>query len=219
MTQRPRVNWGPVLALGALWGIAEAGLGMGLRQCAAFVSGAVMTGAALFFIAAGRAAARSRAAVPVMVAIAAGLKLFDALLLGLPVLHGAVGNPIFAFAMEGAAFLLVFGAARAALANRIPGRALLGGFAALLAVNLFPLVKHATGVPACVVPGTGYPLSLYYAPIAIALSALTVPLGLAAGDRIAVWAVRLRSSPGRLSWLVPAAAALGPGVIALLRLF
>jgi len=53
----------------------------------------------------------------------------------------------------------------------------MGGMAALLAVNLFPLVKYVTGVPACVVPGTGYPLSLYYAPLAVFLSFLTVPLG------------------------------------------
>jgi len=43
---------GIVVMLGAVWGLSEAGLGMGLRSCASFVSGSIMTGVALFFIAA-----------------------------------------------------------------------------------------------------------------------------------------------------------------------
>jgi hypothetical protein len=84
---------------------------------------------------------------------------------------------------------------------------------ALVAVNLFPLVKFATGVAPCVT-GTSYPLSLYYAPIAVALSALTVPLGVRAG-------AALRGFEGltwRLRWLSPATLALSFGALALLRL-
>jgi hypothetical protein len=214
MSQIPqKTNWGPVLVLGGLWGLSEAALGMGLRQCASTVSGSVMTGAALFFLAAAWAVSpRVRTAV-LMVAVASGFKLFDALLLGLPILHGAIGNPIFAIAMEGAAFVLIVSVIRRSLAGKAAGQGLAGGLAALVAVNLFPLVKYATGVAACVM-GTGYPLSLYYAPIAVALSALSVPLGFRAGAVLA----GLEGRAWRLGWAPPAALALSLGALALLRL-
>ncbi|MDH4196331.1 MAG: hypothetical protein OEW05_02885 [Candidatus Aminicenantes bacterium] len=218
MVKIPKSTWGPVLALGAVWGVAEAGLGMGLRQCAAQISGALMTGVALFFLAAGRRLVRRATAVVVMVGTAAVFKLFDALLLGLPVRHGAIANPIFAFVVEGAAFLAVIALFRKELAEKHAGRGLLGGLTALIAVNVFPLVKFATGIPACVVPGTAYPLSLYYAPIAIGVSLFTVPLGWLAGERLAAWtsswgAVR----PARLRWVTSAAVAASIAAVVLLR--
>jgi hypothetical protein len=214
MSQIPqKTNWGPVLVLGGLWGLSEAALGMGLRQCASTVSGSVMTGAALFFLAAAWAVSpRVRTAV-LMVAVASGFKLFDALLLGLPILHGAIGNPIFAIAMEGAAFVLIVSVIRRSLAGKAAGQGLAGGLAALVSINLFPLVKYATGVAACVT-GTGYPLSLYHAPIAVALSALSVPLGFRAGTVLA----GLEGRAWRLGWAPPAALALSLGALALLRL-
>jgi len=214
MSQIPqRTNWGPVLVLGSLWGLSEAALGMYLRQCASTVSGSVMTGAALFFLAAAWALSPRARTVALMVGLAAGFKLFDALLLGLPVLHGAIGNPIFAVVMEGAAFALIISVVSRSVSAKAAGQGLAGGLAALVAVNLFPLVKFATGVAPCVT-GTAYPLSLYYAPIAVALSALTVPLGLRAGAALAA----LEARPARLRWLSPAAAALSLGALALLRL-
>jgi hypothetical protein len=214
MSQIPqRTNWGPVLVLGSLWGLSEAALGMFLRQCASTVSGSVMTGAALFFLAAAWALSPRARTVAVMVGLAAGFKLFDALLLGLPVLHGAIGNPIFAIVVEGAAFALVIGVVSRSVTAKAAGQGLAGGLTALVAVNLFPLVKFATGVAPCVT-GTSYPLSLYYAPIAVALSALTVPLGLRAGAAMA----GLETRPARLRWLSPAAVALSLGALALLRL-
>ncbi|MCX6573116.1 MAG: hypothetical protein NTX99_03915 [Candidatus Aminicenantes bacterium] len=214
MSQIPqRTNWGPVLVLGSLWGLSEAALGMYLRQCASTVSGSVMTGAALFFLAAAWALSPRRRTVALMVGLAAGFKLFDALLLGLPVLHGAIGNPIFDIVVEGAAFALVIGVVSRSVTAKAAGQGLAGGLSALVAVNLFPLVKFATGVAPCVA-GTAYPLSLYYAPIAVALSALTVPLGLWAGAALAA----LEARPVRLRWLSPAAVALSLGALALLRL-
>ncbi len=214
MSQIPqKANWGSILVLGSLWGLSEAALGMSLRRCASTVSGSVMTGAALFFLAAAWAVSPRLKTIAAMVAMAAGFKLFDALLLGLPVLHGAIGNPIFAIVMEGAAFALILGVISRSVAGKAPGQGLAGGLAALVAVNLFPLVKYATGVAACAA-GTGYPLSLYYAPIAVALSALTVPLGLRAGAALAA----LEGRPARLGWFPPAAAALSLGALALLRL-
>ena len=214
MSQIPqRTNWGPVLVLGSLWGLSEAALGMFLRQCASNVSGSVMTGAALFFLAAAWALSPRARTVALMVGLAAGFKLFDALLLGLPVLHGAIGNPIFAIVVEGAAFALIVGVVSRSVTAKAAGQGLAGGLAALVAVNLFPLVKFATGVAPCVA-GTAYPLSLYYAPIAVALSALTVPLGLWAGAAMA----GLETRPARLRWLSPAAVALSLGALAVLRL-
>jgi len=218
MVKIPKSTWGPVLALGAIWGVAEAGLGMGLRQCAAQVSGALMTGVALFFMAAGRRLAGRAAAVAVMVGTAAVFKLFDALLLGLPVRHGAVANPIFAFVVEGAAFVVVLALLRRDLVDKHLGRGLLGGLAALIAVNVFPLVKFATGIPACVVPGTAYPLSLYYAPLAVGISLVTVPLGWLAGERLAAWTSSWAAEkPLRLRWAASAAVAASIAAVVLLR--
>ncbi|MGZ5488925.1 MAG: hypothetical protein ACXWF4_10385 [Candidatus Aminicenantales bacterium] len=209
-----KANWAPILALGSLWGLSEAALGMYLRQCASTVSGSLMTGAALFFLAAAWAISPRVKTIAAMVGMAVGFKLFDALLLGLPVLHGAIGNPIFAIVMEGAAFVLILSVVSKSIAGKAAGQGLSGGLAALVAVNVFPLVKLATGVAPCVT-GTSYPLSLYYAPIAVALSALTVPLGLFAGSALTA----LETRPVRLGWLSPATVALSLGALALLRLF
>jgi hypothetical protein len=122
--------------------------------------------------------------IVLLIIIASLFKLFDALLLSLPVLHGAVANPIFAFIMEGLAFLIIVSLVKDRLFKKTTSQALTGGMSALVAVNLFPLVKFATGIPACVVAGTGYPLSLYYAYVAVALSLVTVPLGIMVGEKI-----------------------------------
>jgi hypothetical protein len=214
-----KTAWGPILVLGSLWGLSEAALGMYLRQCASTLSGSLMTGAALFFLAAAWAVSPRLQSIAGMVALASFFKLFDALLLGLPVLHGAIANPIFAMAMEGAAFFLLISIIRGDLAAKTAGRGLAGGLTALLAVNAFPLVKFATGIAACKVPGTSIPLAIYYAPIAIALSALTVPAGFWAGARVAALETRL-APPGtaRLRWVSSAAFVLCLAVLACLRL-
>lgn len=214
MSQTPqKTDWPPVLVLGSLWGLSEAALGMYLRQCASTMSGSIMTGAALFFLAAGWALSPRARTIAAMAGLAAGFKLFDALLLGLPVLHGAIGNPIFAIVMEAAAFGLIVSVISRSLSGKLAGQGLSGGLAALVAVNVFPLVKFATGVPACVT-GTSYPLSLYYAPIAVGLAVLTVPLGLRAGHALA----GLEARPAAWRWLSPATVALSAGALALLRL-
>jgi len=208
-----RTNWGPILAMGSLWGLTEAALGVYLRQCAANVSGSIMTGTALFFLAAAWALSPRLRTVAAVAGLAAGFKLLDALLLGLPVIHGAVANPLFAIAVEGAAFALLAGVIGRAVFAKAPGQALTGGLTALVAVNVFPLVKIVTGVAPCVT-GTSYPLSLYYAPIAVGLAVLTVPLGLRAGAALAA----LEARPATARWLSPAAAALSLGALVLLRL-
>jgi hypothetical protein len=180
----PKSYLGMVVVLGSVWGLSEAALGMGLRSCAAFVSGSIMTGVALFFMAAGWVVSKRVIGVFFMVLIAAFFKMFDALLLSLPLKHGAIGNPIFAFVMEAIAFVFIISILKEKMTKKPGGQALLGGLAAVLAVNLFPLVKFATGIPACVAPGTGYPLSLYYIHFAVLVSLLSVPLGFWVGEKI-----------------------------------
>lgn len=185
-----KANIGIIIILGSLWGFSEAALGMGLRRCAASVSGSLMSGAALFFIAAGWIVSKRISGIILMVLIAACFKMFDALILSLPLKHGAIGNPIFAFFMEGAAFLVLIFIIKEKILKKPAGQALLGGLAAVLAVNLFPLVKYATGVPACVAQGTTYPLALYFIHFAVLTSIITVPLGFYVGAKINAYEIR-----------------------------
>ena len=172
------------LILGSVWGFAEVLMGAGLRTCAHLVSGSMMTGVALFFLATTWIVTRNNLALVLIVLIASLFKLFDAVLLSLPVMHGAIGNPIFAFWMEGLAFIALIVVFRNMKWKKTSSRALLGGGAALIAVAMFPLVKYATGIPACVYPNSLVPLSILFAPVAIAFSAFTVPIGFLAGKKI-----------------------------------
>lgn len=185
----PKSYLGLVVMLGAVWGLSEAVLGMYLKRCASHVSGSLMTGAALLFIAASWIISRRILGVALLIIVASMIKMFDALLLGYPILHGAIANPIFAFITEGAAFVVLLMILSDRLTQKPAGQALTGGMAALLAANLFPLVKYATGIPACVVPGTGYPLSLYYVHYAVLVSLITVPAGFWIGTKIEEFAV------------------------------
>lgn len=217
----PKSYLGMVVVLGSVWGLSEAALGMGLRSCAAFVSGSIMTGIALFFMAAGWVVSKRVIGIFLMVLIAAFFKMFDALLLSLPLKHGAIGNPIFAFTLEAIAFVIFISILKEKVTKKPGGQALLGGLAAVLAVNLFPLVKFATGIPACVAPGTGYPLSLYYIHIAVLTSLVSVPLGFWVGAKIEALDSRLtraRSLRKLNTILSPAALILCLVIITILRL-
>jgi hypothetical protein len=179
-----RRNFGTVILLGAVWGLSECLLGAALHACASSVSGSVMTGFAFFFIAAAWAADRKALSAALIVAIAVLFKMFDAVLLSLPLKNGAIANPVFAFILEGAAFVVLAVILKEAWKRRTAGRAVWGGTAALVTVAAFPLVKFATGTAACLVPGSTTPLAWYYAIPAVGISLLTVPLGLRAGERM-----------------------------------
>jgi len=210
----------PFIALGSVWGLSETALGLGIQKCASYVSGSLMTGVALFFIAAAWASYRHFLGIVLVVLVASLFKLFDALLLSLPVLHGAVANPIFAFFLEGLALFILVMVFKKGFLEKKKGQAALGGTSALLAVGLFPLVKFATGIPACVYPGTGIPLSVYYGPLAVVLSILTVPLGFLAAEKIQSAAEASSREPGRKAIsriLYPAAVALCLLLAALVR--
>ena len=214
MSQIPqKTNWGPVLILGGLWGLSEAALGMFLRQCASTVSGSLMTGAALFSWPRPGRSRPGRRRRP-----------HGRHRLGLQALRRPAPRPARPPRRDRQPHLRHRHGGRGlrphrqrhqrpSSAAKAVGQGLAGGLAALVSVNLFPLVKYATGVAPCVT-GTSYPLSLYYAPIAVAVSALTVPLGFRAG---AAWPA-LEGRPARLRWLSPAALALSLGALALLRL-
>jgi len=176
------------IILGSVWGMSEVLMGAGIKACAHTVSGSLMTAVALFFIAAAWVATKNYRIPILVVLIACLFKLFDAVLLSLPVLHGAIGNPIFAFLLEGFAILLLIAIFRKQSWQKRSSRAWLGAGSALIAVAMFPLVKYATGIPACVYPATAVPLSVFFAPIAILFSAFSVPVGFVAGERIRMMA-------------------------------
>ena len=179
-----RRNFGIVILLGAVWGLSECLLGATLHACASSISGSVMTGIAFFFIAAAWAADRKALSAGLIVAMAVLFKMFDAVLLSLPLKDGAIANPVFAFILEGSAFVVVAVILKEAWKRRAAGRTVWGGAAALIAAATFPLVRFATGTAACLVPGTTTPLAWYYAIPAIGISLLSVPLGLRAGERM-----------------------------------
>jgi hypothetical protein len=207
---------GFLVVIGSVWGLSEAACGLALESCAKLASGSIMTGVALLFVSAAWARTRRVAGPALVVAMALAFKLFDALLLGLPVKHGAIANPMFALVTEGLALLIIVSFLADAWKRKTAGQAFLGGMSALLAVNLFPLVKFATGIPACVVPGGAMPLSLYYAPLAVAVSLITVPLGFLIAAKTE--AIGGKIVPAGQRWLIPsAAAALCLAVQALIR--
>jgi hypothetical protein len=204
---RPTILGFPII-LGAIWGLSEAALGIGLKSCASLASGSIMTGVAVLFMAGCWVLTESVLGITLLVVVASLFKMFDALLLSLPLHHGAIANPIFAFLTEGLAFFLLITVVQAGIKQKKYGQALTGGLAALLAVNLFPLVKYVTGIPACVLAGTNYPLSLYYAPLAVGISLFTAPLGFWAGAKIKKLESRLevRAPIKRLNYLATSAA-------------
>jgi hypothetical protein len=181
----PSPHFANIVMLGAVWGFSEAALGLGLQKCASLASGSIMTAVAFFFISAAWVMTRRSSGVILAATLATLMKMFDAVLLSLPLRHGAVANPIFAFWTEALAFLVIFAIAKQTFSQKRSGQAIGGGLSAILAVSLFPLAKFVTGIPACVFPGTRIPLSLYYGPIALGLSLITVPLGFWVGNKVA----------------------------------
>ena len=216
MDKKPlRAYAGIVLLLGAVWGLSEAALGMWLKNCASTVSGSLMTGFAFLFIAVSWFVSRRVSGVVLLVLVACVFKLFDAYLLSLPVVDGAVVNPIFAFILEGAVFLICISVWKKTSLQKRTGQGFLGGISALGAVGLFPLVKFITGIPACVAPGTSVPLSLYYAPLAIGLAVFTVPFGFWLGEKLGSTSYGERRWP---TFVSPLAFLVSVAIVTLIRL-
>ncbi len=186
---------GMVLAAGSVWGFMEVGMGMYLRgTCSRFITGSVMTGIAIFFFALAYGLTNKAGTAVILLGIASALKLLDAYLLHLPILHGAVANPIYAFVTEATAFIFVVYIVGEKFKNSLSGNAIMGALSALIAANLFPMVKIFTGIPACVLPGTNYPLALYYLPVSVGIAFISCPLGVYTGKELAGVTERNRKS-------------------------
>jgi hypothetical protein len=96
-------------------------------------------------------------------------------------MSGAVANPIYAFIVEAIAFCAVIYLMKQKHVKSLVGGSLAGMTAAVLSANMFLPVKFFTGSPACVVPGTDFPLSIWGLPAAMAVAAVTTPLGFRGG--------------------------------------
>ena len=172
---RPHI--GIILAAGSAWGITEFAFGLGLQKCAALYTGAILSGLAFFWIAFIWSITRNILSAIMIMIIAMAFKFLDALLLPVAWNHGSIMNPMFAFLTQAAGFALLVSLFSRKFGKNHLSRILVGGGAAAIAVALFPLVRFATGIPACTYASTSVPLAYFTAPVAIGLSMITVPLG------------------------------------------
>ena len=176
-TTRRTYLWA-LLLVGSIWGLVEATVGVSLKgSCARFLSGSILLGTTMFFTASAFAVTKRKWVVLLLPFIASLFKFYSAFIVGVPVISGAIINPIFAFFTEVMAFFMILLIIKPELLERIHGQAALGAMSAVVAANLFPAVGMFTGIAACVLPGTSVPLALWGLPAAVALSAVTVPLG------------------------------------------
>lgn len=206
-----------LLALGSIWGFMETGMGAYLKGvCSYMTTGSIMTAVAIGFFAASFAYSRKIWSAALVFIVAAIFKSLDAVLLHIPIISGAIANPIFGFFTEGVAFLFILAILNDSLKSKRYGQSIWGGTAALVAVNLFPLVKFATGISACVYPNTQYPTALYFAPIAIGLSLLTCPIGFIVGEKLA--ALETKSAPQLIHFPANSTAVLSLLVLVTMRL-
>jgi hypothetical protein len=188
-----------IILIGSLWGLVESTAGIGLRGgCARFHSGSILTGMSLLFFA-GAYTLTGRLLLVMALPVIAGLfRLYTGLLLGQAVISGAVANPLFAFLVEAVAFCTVIYLIKSKHVRSVLGGSLAGMTSAVLAANLFLPVKWVTGIPACVVPGTDFPLAIWGLPVAMAVAAVSTPLGFRAGDWIRQWIAAPEHERGRV---------------------
>jgi len=155
---------------------------MGLQKCAALFTGAILTGIAFFWVSFIWSVTRKLLPVLIIVGMAILFKLFDALLLPVAWNHGSILNPAYAFMTLLVGFSLLILLFKKQFSSKLVNRILVGAGAAIIATAMFPLVRFVTGSAACLYASTNIPLAIYTAPVAIAISMITVPLGyLAAG--------------------------------------
>ncbi len=174
--------WWLFIGIGACWALLETLLGMFMRDTELyFITGSLLTGLTVLFFAFGYSIAKNPVYLFISLITVIAFKLYDAALLHLPVVHGAVGNPIYAMVVEVLAFLIIVAILREKMFKRNSLLAVSGIFYALIAVVIFPFVKFFTGVPPCVVVGTNYPLSLSFSFVAMFVSAVCLPLGMNLG--------------------------------------
>jgi hypothetical protein len=189
-----------IIMIGSVWGLVEATVGIGLRgSCARFLSGSLLTGTSLLFFSCAYTLSRRLLFVAMLPVIAGLFRLYAGLLLRQPIISGAVANPLYAFFMEALAFCAVIYLIKRSHVTSVFGGSLAGMTAAVLAANLFLPVKWVTGIPACVVPGTSFPLCIWGLPVAVGVAAVSTPLGLALGAWLRRWLLARR--PARVPLL------------------
>jgi hypothetical protein len=173
-----------VLIAGAVWGVSEVIMGAWLQGCAMRYSGAIMTGLAFFHLSFTWTATRRLISLLLLLTMVILFKMFNAVLLSLPVTHGSVLNPSFAFLMQTLGFLLIIGLFRQLFFGKPVFRVAAGASAALISVMLFPFAGIFTGSAACLAAGTQIPLSVYTSPVAMSIAMITVPLGYLAANKL-----------------------------------
>jgi hypothetical protein len=176
-------GFGIILAVGSAWGLVEFGAGLGLQKCATLMTGAILTGLSFFWLSLIWTVSKRLVPVLMIMAIAMAFKWLDAMLLHVSWNHGSVLNPMFAFFTAMAGFIILIAQFKKGFLKSLINRILIGGGAAIIATAMFPLVKFATGIPACTYAATNIPLAIYTAPVAILIAIITVPLGYKA----AIW--------------------------------
>ena len=209
--RKTELNWHFFVAAGLLWGLAEAGIGLGLRgACGAGLTGAIMTGAGVLALSSAYHFDRRLWSVGVLLGAVVLLKLLDPLLLGIPLRSGPIVNPGFAFIVECAAFLLLVSLVNPRLGKHLPANMATGGLIGLVSAAAFPLAGHVTGVPVCAMAGTGVPQAWFYGPATVGVCLAAYPLGRLIGEQAMAWlgSERLASRPARALLDAVAAAAL-----------
>lgn len=173
-----RVEFHILLAAGACWGLSEAALGAWLKGvCNSGITGSLMTGAAIFFLAAAHRPGRNPLRLGVVPALAVALKLLDGLILRIPLSSPVILHPVYAMITEALCFILVVSILpirmKASPRNRWGSGAVMGLASALTFIG----VGFFTGSPACRIAGTSIPVSLAYAPLTMAFSAVAFAAG------------------------------------------
>ncbi len=206
-TSSIKSNMGIIVATGSVWGLTEFAAGMGLQQCAALYTGAILTGISFFWVSFTWSITRRLFPLLMIAVMAVMFKFLDALLLPVAWNHGSILNPVYALFTILVSFSLLIALFKNRFLRSLAGRIITGAGAAIIAVALFPLVRFVTGSPACLYASSTIPLAIYTSPVTIGISMITVPLGY----RLAQWYTTKQStSPGThtsslLSRLWPAA--------------
>lgn len=191
------MSW--TLALGALWGTLEIFGGAALKEAGLpLISGSVLTAASGFFLVMVWQLTDRLWSYPLAVAVAALFRILNSLTLHLPAVHHSFGNHVFGMVSEAlvlAVFLFL-------LRNKTTQRAMqsaLGAAYALTAALIFPVVRLFTGNPACTYPQTNIPVALVFAPLAMLLAAVLIPLGFQTANNLRQADFRAY----RLRWSLP----------------
>ena len=175
--RRVGMHWHYLIVIGFLWGLSEVILNIFFRSVIKIsFGGSILAGLAFFFICWAYRLTGKISSIFVILAMVVPIKLLSAFFMGLPIMHGSIINPIYAYFTQVGAFLLFIVPMNKKFGIGITKNAIGGAVSGFSAAMLFPLVKYFTGVPACVVVGTMIPVAFKYSPLTAAIAALVVPL-------------------------------------------